>query len=81
MLERLAKAGCKHITYGVESGSETLRTTVLKRVVTNDHLESIFAKPGNSELLVTANYIIGIPGETRDNLEETFGSASSFTTR
>ena len=71
MLERLAKAGCKHITYGVESGSELLRTNVLKRVVTNDHLESIFRQTRELGIMVTANYIIGIPGETRDNLEET----------
>jgi radical SAM superfamily enzyme YgiQ (UPF0313 family) len=71
MLQDLARAGCRHITYGVESGSERVRTDILRRVVTNSHLEEVFQWTRELGILVTANYIIGIPGETREEMEQT----------
>jgi radical SAM superfamily enzyme YgiQ (UPF0313 family) len=71
MLKSLAAAGCRHITYGVESGSERVRTDILKRVVSNSHLEEVFRWTRDLGIMVTSNYIIGIPGETRAEIEQT----------
>jgi radical SAM superfamily enzyme YgiQ (UPF0313 family) len=71
LIDALAAAGCRHIVYGVESGSERLRREVMKRPVTNDRLVEVFRRTRDTGILVTANYMMGLPGETRDDLRAT----------
>jgi anaerobic magnesium-protoporphyrin IX monomethyl ester cyclase len=71
LLARLADAGCKHITFGVESGSERLRYDVMHRKVTNKRLIEAFQWSHSLGIITTANYIIGTPTETRDDIEQT----------
>jgi anaerobic magnesium-protoporphyrin IX monomethyl ester cyclase len=68
MLAELADAGCMHITYGVESGSERVRRDIMKRIVSNEHLLKTFKITRDAGILVTANYILGTPGETYDEV-------------
>ncbi len=71
MLAQLADAGCKHITFGVESGSERLRYEVMHRKVTNKRLIEAFRWSRSLGIITTANYIIGTPTETTDDIEQT----------
>ncbi|MGC6509753.1 MAG: B12-binding domain-containing radical SAM protein [Myxococcota bacterium] len=71
MLHSLAEAGCAHITFGVESGSERVRREVMDRKVTNQRLIAAFEWSKSAGILTTANYIIGIPTETIEDLEAT----------
>ncbi len=71
MLGELAEAGCYHITYGVESGSERVRLEIMKRNASNQRFRDVFRWTREAGIMVTANYIIGIPGETRSDIEET----------
>ena len=71
VLERLAAAGCRHVVYGVESGSERLRREVLRRPVGNERFEEVFRASKEAGMLVTANYMLGLPEETRDDLAAT----------
>jgi anaerobic magnesium-protoporphyrin IX monomethyl ester cyclase len=71
LLECLAAAGCAHITYGIESGSERIRRDVLQRPVTNELFRDVFRWTKEAGIMVTANYMLGIPGETRDDLAAT----------
>jgi radical SAM superfamily enzyme YgiQ (UPF0313 family) len=71
MLSRLAAAGCVHITYGVESGSERVRREIMKRQVTNDRIAEVFQWTQHVGIIATANYMLGVPGETWADLEET----------
>ncbi|MFT3765657.1 MAG: radical SAM protein [Minicystis sp.] len=71
LLEHLASAGCKHIVYGVESGSERVRREILKRPVTNQRFVDVFRWTRAVGINVVANYMLGIPGETRADVEET----------
>jgi anaerobic magnesium-protoporphyrin IX monomethyl ester cyclase len=71
MLGELAEAGCKHITFGVESGSERVRREVMHRHVTNKRLIDAFRWSREQGIITTANYMLGLPGETRDDLEQT----------
>lgn len=71
LIDALARAGCKHVVYGVESGSERIRREIMKRPVTNDRLVETFEATKSSGIMVTANYMMGIPGETPDDLQET----------
>jgi radical SAM superfamily enzyme YgiQ (UPF0313 family) len=71
MLAELAAAGCRHITYGVESGSERLRREVMRRPVANRRFSEVFRWTREAGILVTANYMMGLPGETPAELRAT----------
>jgi anaerobic magnesium-protoporphyrin IX monomethyl ester cyclase len=71
MLEDLAKAGCRHIVYGVESGSFRVRRDIMKRPVESARIIDVFQRTKQAGILVTANYMLGLPGETPEEIEET----------
>jgi anaerobic magnesium-protoporphyrin IX monomethyl ester cyclase len=71
LLLLLAKAGCKHIVYGVESGSARVRREILRRPVDNQRFVDVFRWTREAGIGVVANYMLGIPGETRADVEET----------
>lgn len=71
MLHELAAAGCKHIVYGVESGSERVRREIMKRWATNQRFRDVFRWTKAAGIMPTANYIIGIPGESRAEMQQT----------
>lgn len=71
VLSDLAAAGCRHITYGVESGSERVRREIMKRSATNKQFRDVFRWTKDAGIMTTANYIIGTPGETIQEMEET----------
>jgi anaerobic magnesium-protoporphyrin IX monomethyl ester cyclase len=71
MLNELAQAGCRHIIYGVESGSERVRREIMQRHAGNDRFREVFRWTRAAGIMVTANYIIGTPGESRAEMEET----------
>jgi radical SAM superfamily enzyme YgiQ (UPF0313 family) len=71
MLHELAAAGCRHIVYGVESGSERVRREIMKRSATNQRFRDVFRWTREAGIMATANYIIGTPGESRAEMQET----------
>jgi radical SAM superfamily enzyme YgiQ (UPF0313 family) len=71
MLAELAAAGCRHIVYGVESGSERVRREIMKRAAGNDRFRDVFRWTREAGIMATANYIIGTPGESREEMAQT----------
>jgi radical SAM superfamily enzyme YgiQ (UPF0313 family) len=71
MLHELAAAGCKHIVYGVESGSERVRREIMKRSASNRRFRDVFRWTREAGIAATANYILGTPGESRAEMAET----------
>ena len=78
LLEMLAGAGCAQITYGVESGSERVRREVMKRPVTNERIAQVFDWTREAGILLTANFMLGLPGETRADLRMTLDLAEAL---
>ena len=78
MLHMLADAGCQQITYGVESGSERVRKEVMKRPVTNQRFRDVFRWTNEAGIRVIANYMLGLPGETKEELLETYTLAEEL---
>ena len=78
MLHLLAEAGCRQITYGVESGSERVRRGIMRRQVTNDRFKQVFRWTRDAGILLTANFMLGLPGETRDDLQQTLDLAEEL---
>ena len=78
MLDWLAAAGCSHITYGVESGSYRIRRDVMRRPVRNQRFRDVFRWTREAGIMVTANYMLGLPEETREDLEMTYALAEEL---
>jgi anaerobic magnesium-protoporphyrin IX monomethyl ester cyclase len=71
MVTMLAQAGCKHIVYGVESGSRRVREEILNRPGENRQFIDVFRWTKEAGIMATANYMIGIPGETHEDIAQT----------
>ena len=71
MLQMLSAAGCRHIVYGVESGSQRVRSEIMQRPISNERMIETFQWTRELGILVTANYMLGLPTETREDLEQT----------
>jgi anaerobic magnesium-protoporphyrin IX monomethyl ester cyclase len=78
LIEQLAEAGCKHMTFGVESGSYRIRKEIMKRPVRNERFKQVFDWARGAGITVTANYMIGLPTETRDDLQATLDLAEEL---
>lgn len=78
LLAELEHAGCQQITYGVESGSYRVRHDIMKRKVDNQRFRDVFAWSRDAGLMVTANYMLGLPGETRADLQMTLDLATEL---
>jgi radical SAM superfamily enzyme YgiQ (UPF0313 family) len=78
LLQRLAAAGCHQITYGVESGSERVRRGIMRRQVTDQRFKDVFRWTREAGIMLTANFMLGLPGETRDDLQQTLELAEEL---
>lgn len=71
LIAMLKEAGCAHIVYGVESGSRRIREEILKRPVDNKQYVNAFKWTKEAGIMATANYMIGIPTETHEDISQT----------
>ena len=71
MLRSMRAAGCRQIGFGVESGSDDMLRSIGKNTTVSQAREAVrFAQ--EADLEVVTYFILGLPGETKKTLEETF---------
>ncbi|PIP33818.1 B12-binding domain-containing radical SAM protein [Candidatus Falkowbacteria bacterium CG23_combo_of_CG06-09_8_20_14_all_49_15] len=70
MLGLMKKAGCHMIRLGVESGVQELLNNV-KKGITTGQTEQVFAWAHEVGMDTHAHLMIGLPGETKETIEET----------
>lgn len=71
ILKLLRKAQCCAISVGVESGSEKMQREVIKKVIPIEVIGKAFELCRKHELRVTANYMVGLPWETEEDVYNT----------
>lgn len=69
-LRLMQRAGCYHVTYGIESGSPRTLERIDKRL-SLEQARRIVATTKRLGLECKANFIIGFPWETREDLDQT----------
>lgn len=69
-LEVLANAGCKEISFGVESGDDAILQTLCKDI-NLQQVKPVFALVKSFGIRVHSSYIIGNPGDTHATIEKT----------
>jgi radical SAM superfamily enzyme YgiQ (UPF0313 family) len=74
LIMKMAASGCIQIDFGVESGSESTLKTLNKKAA-NHMAPALFRTLRSHGIRACATFIIGNPGETLDDIKETFDFA------
>lgn len=77
VLDALAEAGCTRVHYGVEAGTKEI-SKVLKKGINLDKTEDIFRKTKQRGITTLGYFMIGNPGETRDQALQTIEFARNL---
>ncbi len=72
LLEKMQKAGCKWLGYGIESGSQTVIYNMNKRFNISE-AERVLRDTHEAGIEVQANFMFGLPTEAEENFKETMG--------
>ncbi|HEY49673.1 MAG TPA: radical SAM protein [Dehalococcoidia bacterium] len=79
VLQKLRKAGCTWLCYGIESGNQHILDLVKKKITLEKIRDSV-KMAHDADLNVLASFIIGLPGETKETLEQTLRFAQELDT-
>lgn len=74
LLERMYKAGCRKIFYGIESGSERMQEVIGKKIDLSKVKENVDATV-DSGIQTVLSFIIGFPEETKEDVKKTVDMA------
>lgn len=72
LLELMKKSGCTQITISVESGNQRVVKDVIHKPLNLDIVPGIVRKCREIGIDIGSNFVIGIPGETWDEIRDTF---------
>ncbi len=72
ILKLVRKAGIKWLALGIESGDKSVRLEVDKGKFEDVDVRKVINKVHEADINVMANYIYGLPGDTRETIEKTF---------
>lgn len=78
-LERMKKAGCSGVKFGVETFDPYIGLAAKKKV-RRSAVEALVERCRKVGLMTHASYIFGLPGETRQTLEQTLAAAAALKT-
>lgn len=70
VLAWMRKAGCIQVSYGVESGSETIRK-LLNKQISQEQIKRAFSLTSAFGILARAYFIYGCPGECEETIQAT----------
>ncbi len=67
----LKDAGCQIVKFGLESGSDRVRSQIMRRFMKNEDIEKAFASAEKAGLHSSAFVMMGLPSESDEELQET----------
>lgn len=78
LLKKMKKAGCTFISLGVESGNQYILDNFVKKGIRLEKVKEVFKWAKQSRITTGAYFLLGIPGETKLNMQETIDFAKSL---
>ena len=71
LLVLMKRANCTHIKYGIESGSERVRSKLMNKQITNLQVKKILKETREAGLFSVGYFVLGMPGESVEEARET----------
>lgn len=78
LLELIKESGCNYIDLAIESGVTRVLKEIIKKPVRLDHVLKIIKRAKELDFEISANFIIGFPGETWDEIRQTISFAENI---
>ena len=72
ILNLVRRAGIKWLALGIESGDKAIRLEVSKGKFEDVDVKKVINKVHEADINVMANYIYGLPGDTKETIKKTF---------
>ena len=72
ILKLVRKAGIKWLALGIESGDKSVRLEVAKGKFEDVDVKEVIKKVHDADINVMANYIFGLPGDTKETMKKTY---------
>tara|TARA_B100000886_G_C20426272_1_gene494211 strand:+ start:6108 stop:7655 length:1548 start_codon:yes stop_codon:yes gene_type:complete len=72
ILSLVRSAGIKWLCLGIESGDKRVRLEVSKGKFEDVDVEKVISQVHDADIEVMANYIYGLPGDTKETIEKTY---------
>jgi anaerobic magnesium-protoporphyrin IX monomethyl ester cyclase len=70
VIGKMKRSGCKHVIFGIESGSQRVLDLMQKHYRLED-ADRIIQEMHGAGIIVTCNFMFGFPGETDEDFQET----------
>lgn len=78
MLKKMKRAGINWLCYGIESGSQRVRTGVDKLGFGQEGIKKVIKMTKDAGIYVLGNFIFGLPDDDLETMEETFNLAKEL---
>jgi len=80
ILQLVRSAGIKWLCLGIESGNKSIRLEVSKGKFEDVDVEKVVKQVHDADIDIMANYIYGLPGDTKKTINETFELSKKLNT-
>lgn len=78
LLELMLESGCNHIDLAIESGAQRVLTEIIRKPLNLNRVASILDVAKDLGFMTSANFIIGLPGETWEEIRQTIRFAEAI---
>ena len=78
LLEWMRRSGCYHLTIAVESGSQDVLKKIIRKPIHLDRVDPIVKAARRLGMGVSAFFVVGFPGETKQDIAKTFDFAMNM---
>lgn len=78
LLKLMHESGCNHLTVSIESGNESVLRNIIKKPIDLDKIPDKLMLAKRLGFDIIANFVVGFPGETWDQIRDTFRYAEKL---
>lgn len=80
LLGRIARSGCRRLLMGIESGSDRVLREIVRKEITRAEAREVAAEIAAHGILGSYTFIVGFPGETDAEVEDTYSLVEELRT-